>query len=295
MPAVSPRVHVSANRPEPRDVVELRRLKAEHPELASAVDLQISLLDLQRRVESRVPLPTSLIQRDLNEALSEGRPLLRFRDLPIDWSDFRFALRETADLLLRFGVLEAGDHRCLTMLIREGHELEPRVERWFDEGRAEADSTRTATAFEEAPDQTLESLDQVLSLAIRPFLTRCAEAVLPRLDLSSWKRGLCPLCASEPEMAVIAARGGRWLICGRCRGRWPFDSVACPYCGNDDRLRLTSFASRDGRYRINACDVCCRYLKAYDERGADRPALVAVDTIATLPLDAAAMQRGYSS
>ena len=46
-------------------------------------------------------------------------------------------------------------------------------------------------------------------------------------------------------------------------------------------------------YRVYACDVCRRYLKAYDARNASRPVLVGVDTIATLPLDAAAMQRGY--
>ena len=62
---------------------------------------------------------------------------------------------------------------------------------------------------------------------------------------------------------------------------------------NDDRARITTFASRDGRYRVSACDVCRRYLKAYDARNAPRPVMIAVDTIATLPLDAAAMQRGY--
>jgi formate dehydrogenase maturation protein FdhE len=44
---------------------------------------------------------------------------------------------------------------------------------------------------------------------------------------------------------------------------------------------------------VYACDVCRRYLKAYDGRRAQRAVMVAVDTIATLPLDAAAMQRGY--
>jgi hypothetical protein len=34
-------------------------------------------------------------------------------------------------------------------------------------------------------------------------------------------------------------------------------------------------------------------LKAYDSRGATRPVLPNVDTIATLPLDAALMQQGY--
>jgi hypothetical protein len=36
-----------------------------------------------------------------------------------------------------------------------------------------------------------------------------------------------------------------------------------------------------------------RYIKAYDARRAGRPVMPMVDSIATLPLDAAAMQRGY--
>jgi hypothetical protein len=39
--------------------------------------------------------------------------------------------------------------------------------------------------------------------------------------------------------------------------------------------------------------VCRRYLKAYDGRNASRPVMLSVDSIATLPLDAAAIQRGY--
>jgi formate dehydrogenase maturation protein FdhE len=56
---------------------------------------------------------------------------------------------------------------------------------------------------------------------------------------------------------------------------------------------MTSFASRDGQYRLSACDICERYLKAFDARKASRPVMPAVDSVATLPLDAAAMQRGY--
>ena len=62
---------------------------------------------------------------------------------------------------------------------------------------------------------------------------------------------------------------------------------------NEVTSARSSFATRDGRYRVYACDVCRRYLKAYDGRNASRPVMVAVDSIATLPLDAAAMQRGY--
>ena len=85
----------------------------------------------------------------------------------------------------------------------------------------------------------------------------------------------------------------RLLVCGRCAARWRFDQIACPFCLNEERSKITSLASRDGKYRISCCDVCLRYIKAYDARRAGRPLMVAVDSVATLPLDAAAIQRGY--
>ena len=101
------------------------------------------------------------------------------------------------------------------------------------------------------------------------------------------------MCGWEPELAVITPSAERRLICGRCTAQWGFGAHTCPFCSNDDRTLVTSFATRDGRYRVYACDVCRRYLKAFDSRNATRPVFVAVDSIATLPLDAAAMQKGY--
>jgi FdhE protein len=130
---------------------------------------------------------------------------------------------------------------------------------------------------------------------MRPFLVRCSEAAQSRLDLSGWAWGYCPVCGGEPEFAAITPAADRLLVCGRCTHRWKFDPLTCPYCGNNDRTRITSFASRDGMYRIAACDVCSRYLKAHDGRRASRPLMLPVDTVATLPLDAAAMQKGYKA
>ena len=67
----------------------------------------------------------------------------------------------------------------------------------------------------------------------------------------------------------------------------------CPFCLNAERGKITSFASRDGQYRLYACDVCQRYIKAYDARRASRPVMPAVDSVATIPLVAAAIQNGY--
>jgi FdhE protein len=138
-----------------------------------------------------------------------------------------------------------------------------------------------------------DALDQALLLAIRPFLSRCAESLLQRPEFADWHHGTCPICGWEPDFAVVLATGERRLVCGRCVAQWGCGSHTCPYCGNDERSRVTSFATRDGRYRVYACDNCRRYLKALDGRHAARPLLITVDTIATLPLDAAAMSKGY--
>ena len=61
-------------------------------------------------------------------------------------------------------------------------------------------------------------LDQVLVLALRPFLARCAEALTPQVDLASWNHGHCPICGWEPDFAVITPGADRRLICGRCVG-----------------------------------------------------------------------------
>jgi FdhE protein len=115
---------------------------------------------------------------------------------------------------------------------------------------------------------------------------------MARTLFHGWAHGTCPLCGGEPDLSLITPAAERLLICSRCTSRWPFHQLACPFCGNDDRQKLTSFATRDGWYRLTACDVCQRYVKAFDGRNATRAVMPAVDSIATLPLDAAAAQRG---
>jgi hypothetical protein len=277
-------------RAETREVIELRQLKAAQPELASAVDMQIALVDMQRRVQSRVPLPWIQVDPEWQKAQqTAGRPLVRFKDIPLEWSDFRLTFRQTADILQRFDALDRGDYDRIVALGRDGNALEPAVAAWYDA----TSGVEGSDARNRAPSDAPASLDQVLVLALRPFLARCAEALAQKVDLAGWNHGSCPVCGWEPDFSVITPGAERRLFCGRCVAQWTFPSLTCPFCANDDRALITSFATRDGRYRVSACDVCRRYIKAYDARRAQRPVMVAVDSIATLPLDAAAMQRGY--
>jgi hypothetical protein len=276
-------------RAEPREIVELKQLKAANPQLAEAVDMQVALVEVQRRVQGRVPLPWIHPEPQwLAEQQRAGRPAVRFGDIPLDWTDFRLTLRQTADILRRFDALDHAEHQKILMLAREGNSLEPLVRQWYN-----ATSGVDGTAHAKVIDESTPNLDQVLVLSLRPFLARCAEALMQRADFSGWRHGHCPFCGWEPDFAVITPSAERRLICGRCLAQWSFEGLACPFCSNDDRALITSFATSDGRYRVSACNVCKRYLKAYDGRNASRPVMAAVDTIATLPLDAAAIQKGY--
>jgi FdhE protein len=291
-------------RSEPREIAELRRIKDAQPDLASAVDLQVALLQLQHRVRARLSTPwVDVDPARLKRQQEEGRPLLRFEDIQISWTDFRLIFRQTADLLLHHEALEPQDHARVQAITRDGHALEPLVINWFNltadrdrrsptAGGGQAPSP-AAPGSAPQPEGNPDGLEQVLALALRPFLERCAELLLQQADLTGWSEPYCPLCGGEPEFAVITAAADRLLICSRCAGRWKYHPLACPFCRNDNRALVTSFATRDGRYRIYACDVCRRYLKAYDARHATRPVMVAADSVATLPLDAAAMQKGY--
>jgi FdhE protein len=286
-------------RMETREVAELRALKDRQPDLADAVDMHLELIEHTRRIQSRIPLPWfELNSTTVARHQAEGRPIVKFEDIPLELTDLRLLVRQTADALRRHGALDEADYAQVQTVGRDMKLLALAAE-WYRRTAerhvaAPAGIGTVPGAGAEPGGGVTGMLDQVLAISMRPFLSRCAE-VLQRADLSAWTHGFCPLCGGEPDLSVITPSAERHLICGRCSLHWKFESLTCPFCNNSDRSRITSFATPDGQYRVYACDVCHRYLKAYDGRRASRPVMHLVDTVATLPLDAAAMQRGYSS
>jgi hypothetical protein len=257
--------------------------------------MHLELLDLQRRIQARVPLPWLELNTEIvTRHQAEGRPILRFENIPLDLTDLRLLVRQTADVLRRRGAIDDGDYQKVQALGRD-MKLLAIAGQWY---RSAADQHALAAVGRgpvAPPAGSEEMVAQVLALAMRPFLSRCAEVLQQRAELSLWTHPHCALCGGEPDLSVITPAAERHLICSRCTLRWKFEPLTCPYCRNSNRAQITSFATPDGRYRVYACDVCHRYLKAYDARHATRPVMPIVDTVATLPLDAAAMQRGYKS
>jgi FdhE protein len=282
-----------AARPDPRDVAELRALAERQPALAGAVSLQIALIDAVRRVQGRVATPAVSLSGDQIAArLAGGQPLLEFDRLPVEWTEARLLFRQVTDILRRH---DAADDVGAAKLHEVGRSaaLSELARRWFEKGQT---------------NSGIDMLEEVLTWSLRPFLCRAAEVLQQRAAFGSggdaakqppafgaWKRGVCPVCGGEPDFACIMMSGERLLICGRCHTRWPTEQFACPFCGEAEKERITSFATPDGTYRVTACQSCKRYLKTLDGRRAGRGAMPNVDLIATLPLDAVVMQRGFTN
>jgi hypothetical protein len=270
-------------RPDTPDVLELKALKAKQPELADAVDLQLALLEIHRRVQLRIPLPSlGVSAARVTEHVTARRPLLAYADVPAEPGTLRLVLRQTGEVLNRFGLIEPDAHTRLQALARDG-DVAAEAEAWF---------VRSCEGRSHAPGAG-DDADQAMGLALKPFLSRCADAVQPAPALAVWTLNTCAVCGGEAEFGVVESADVRRLICGQCRLHGSFAPDRCPFCPHTGRARLTTFTTPDRRYQLTACEVCRRYLKSYRSQPGQRPGLAAVDTLATLPLDAAAIQRGY--
>jgi hypothetical protein len=265
--------------------VELRQLRRAAPHLAAAIDLQLAVLESQRLMQARVPLPRTFRKDDVLAArLREGHRLIEFDDIAFDWSDTRRLVRDAADLLRRFELIDAADAEQMNALVRDANALPAFLRAWYDGPMLDRASA--------ADDPPSAGCSQVCLVGMRPYLARCAAAVQTYLQQVTGVPLACPVCAGEPDFTMWSA-AGRSLICSRCTARWPFPDKACAFCGESTAQARKSFASSTRTYRVEACQTCRRYLKGFDERHAARPLILSVDAIATLPLDAAAIQLGF--
>ena len=147
--------------------------------------MQVALVEMQRRVQSRVPLPwISAEDGWLRDQQAAGRALIRFGDIPLDWTDFRLTLRQTADILRRFDALEPADYTAI--IDARARRQRARADRL---GVVQRDVRRRAADKPEGP----QGLEQVLVLALRPFLARSVEVLTQRVDLSAWGRAALPV------------------------------------------------------------------------------------------------------
>jgi formate dehydrogenase accessory protein FdhE len=111
----------------------------------------------------------------------------------------------------------------------------------------------------------------------------------------------CPRCGGLPQVAVFPETGEalltgqRTLVCSRCANEWVLSRMTCASCGETSGAKMPILSDVDllPHLRIDACEVCRRYLITVDQRK-DPRAVPIVDELAALPLDLVAAERGYT-
>jgi FdhE protein len=138
----------------------------------------------------------------------------------------------------------------------------------------------------------------VLGLVLFPTLSQLNTALAPLRQGSNWPYGYCPTCGGWPLLGEFRGlEQTRVLRCGLCAAEWEFPRLLCPFCGERDHRALgyLSVEGEESRWRAAVCDSCRGYVKMVTTlTPLSAPALL-VANVATLHLDFAAAERGYSS
>ena len=140
-----------------------------------------------------------------------------------------------------------------------------------------------------------DSLTVIAQLCAMPLLHAAARKLDPGVP-AVWQRGYCPVCGAWPSL--VEMRGierERRLRCGCCAADWRLPVLRCAFCGELDHHLLGSLIQEgdEQRRRVETCESCHGYLKVVMTLGALPPRTLALQDLATVPLDLVAQERGY--
>lgn len=150
-------------------------------------------------------------------------------------------------------------------------------------------------AFAQESDIDLPSLRVIAQMAALPLLQTCGRALRDQVP-ASWWEGFCPVCGAWPTLAEFRGlERKRWLRCGRCATGWEMPWLRCPYCAESEHTNLGYLAPEAGETtrKVEVCDSCKGYVKAEPTVKPLAPWEIVLDDLATVPLEIAALDRGY--
>ena len=275
---------------------DIRRYSETMPQYRESLDFLRSILDFQASLTEKLTLSMVEEVPDLQiesavafERWQAGQPLFASETLPIPAPLFREALVDLRLLLPP----ESPAQITLDRLLASSLMSPANIETLLDDLIADSDSCiqRVANDTSTEPDTLAFLLYTVLS----PFFEKQAKPYREWFEVAVWRRGICPMCGSEPAMArLVHDDGRRILACSLCCTEWAFDRLRCPFCESGGQPHLRHFTvDDDGAHRVDCCDRCQRYLKTVDERVSGRPANLPVEEVVTAHLDVLAREQGY--
>jgi FdhE protein len=223
--------------------------------------------------------------------LAEGIPLLQGESPAIDPVAFHGRWQRACAALEQQHRDEAA--AALGQVVRDGR-LDPveMVEAVLA-GQPEAVRERTAAL---GLDPGLAA--SLLRFVLFPVFTALERSLVSLREGAAWDRGYCPTCGSWPLLGEFRGLDqSRFLRCGLCAASWPFPRLSCPFCGNSrhEQLKFLHGEGEEGRYRAAVCTSCRGYVKMVSTLSALPPLHLLLADAATLHLDLAAAERGFTN
>jgi FdhE protein len=221
--------------------------------------------------------------------LKQGKPLVTFKDLLLDWKEVQSLFHRITALTEEYLTPTDQDISKLHGFDDNLKLLQDTIKIWFAAGSRQRKSA--------ARDSDIDPLiSSVLQATMLPLLSAHAHALLPMVPQEQWYKRYCPVCGGEPDFAFLdKERGSRWLLCSRCNAHWLFVRLACPFCDNQDMNTLAYFTDDTSMYRLYVCEKCRRYIKAIDLRKTEAKVLLPLERILTLDLDRQAYESNYKA
>jgi transcription elongation factor Elf1 len=273
-----------------RDKAIIRRLDGwsqSNTQWPTSIDTRIRLLRLGIEAKPRIGTPRPHLTRDaISSLLMQGKLILTFDDLGLDWSLLEELFRAAVRILIGESADSQENSQRLNQLAANTPLLRQVARDYYN------DTPLSATATEHCIDTPL--MEACISAALAPFLAAHSEALSELVAQELWRRKSCPICGGVADFAFLEKdQGARWLMCSRCSMEWLFQRIQCPYCGTQKHESLAYRTNSQGLYRLYTCEECHSYIKAIDLRKAGSDVLLPLESILTVDLDRQAKEADY--
>jgi len=273
-----------------RDKAVIQRLdgwSGSNTQWPTSIETGIRLLRLGIEAQPRIGTPKPHLARDaISSLLMQGKSILTFDDLGLDWSSLEELFRAAVRIMIGESAGSQENSKRLNQLATNTPLLRQVARDYYN------DTPLSATATEHCIDAPL--MEACISAALAPFLAAHSEALSELVAQELWRRKSCPICGGVADFAFLEKdQGARWLMCSRCSMEWLFQRIQCPYCGTQKHESLAYRTNSQGLYRLYTCEECHSYLKAIDLRKAGSDVLLLLERILTVDLDRQAKEANY--
>ncbi|MGQ9645842.1 MAG: formate dehydrogenase accessory protein FdhE [Thermodesulfobacteriota bacterium] len=267
----------------------IQQIKKKRPGYEAMLDFYQKIKEEQEKIQPLLTLPPIHLRKEWKDLLTkEGFPLLERKDFPLDIE----ASTSLFESLCQIGK-EANPYMA---------EQIKKIEEALSEKKIDLSTLLKDGWSEQKVEGAAQAhgLDKKILLFFihstrKPSIKARVEKLSSEISTETWTKGSCPLCGSLPNLSLLKEEvGKRFLLCSYCGYQWRFDRITCPFCDNRDHESLHYFSAEgEEAYRIHLCDQCHQYIKTIDQRASGEidPSL---EDLATLHLDLAASQKGYT-